>query len=139
MAGLSQKDGGSGPSFARDRRGRGKPNRRGKPRRRGTISEITLDTERMEWEKAHSYPDGTLIKVLRAEGDKRSVLLRLPEGFRMEAHTHTCCEQHFVLEGSYEAAGEEHGVGTYQCIPAHTNHGPFSSRRGAMILVVWEG
>jgi anti-sigma factor ChrR (cupin superfamily) len=111
----------------------------GEAKHGGTMSEITLDTERMEWEKASSYPDGTRIKVLRDEGDKRSVLLELPGGFRMEAHTHTCCEQHFVLEGSYEAAGEEHGVGTYQCIPAHTNHGPFSSRRGAMILVVWEG
>jgi anti-sigma factor ChrR (cupin superfamily) len=103
------------------------------------MSEITLDTERMGWEKASSYPDGTLVKVLREDGGKRTVLLKLPEGFWMDVHAHTCCEQHFVLEGSYEAAGEEHGVGTYQCIPDHTNHGPFSSRRGAMILVVWEG
>ena len=52
---------------------------------------------------------------------------------------HTCCEQHFVLEGSYEAGGREYGSGTYQLIPAHATHGPFSSPGGAVILVIWEG
>ncbi len=101
--------------------------------------EITLDTGRMAWENAVSYPQGTMIKVLREEGEARSVLLKLPPGFRMEGHTHTSCEQHFVLEGTYEAGGRAHGPGTYQCIPAHTDHGPFASREGAVILVVWEG
>jgi hypothetical protein len=104
-----------------------------------TMKEITLNTESMPWTEAVAYPSGTLIKSLREEGKARSILLKLPPGFRMEAHAHTCCEQHFVLEGVYESGGEEHGVGTYQCIPAHLNHGPFSSRDGAVILVVWEG
>jgi anti-sigma factor ChrR (cupin superfamily) len=103
------------------------------------MAEITLDTKQMAWEKARSYPEGTMLKVLREEGEARSVLLKLPPGFRMDAHAHTCCEQHFVLEGKYEAGGKEHGPGIYQCIPAYTNHGPFSSRDGAVILVVWEG
>ncbi|MCG6956569.1 MAG: cupin domain-containing protein [Gemmatimonadetes bacterium] len=101
------------------------------------MPEITLDTNGMEWIEASSYPEGTTIKVLRDEGEARSVLLKLPPGFRMGAHSHTSCEQHFVLEGRYEAQGEEYGPGAYQCIPAHTNHGPFSSRVGAVVLVVW--
>jgi len=103
------------------------------------MAEITLDTNRMGWDDARSYPEGTLIKVLRKEGQAQSVLLKLPSGFRMEDHTHTCCEQHFVLEGEYEVGEVEYGAGTYQCIPPHTNHGPFSSREGALILVIWEG
>jgi anti-sigma factor ChrR (cupin superfamily) len=78
-----------------------------------------------------------LVKTLREEGEARSILLRLPAGFRMGAHAHTCCEQHFVLRGEYEVGGVEHRAGTYQCIPAHQNHGPFSSGEGAEILVVW--
>ncbi|MGD2151668.1 MAG: cupin domain-containing protein [Gemmatimonadales bacterium] len=101
------------------------------------MPEITLDTNELAWKETSSYPKGTLIKVLRDEGEARSVLLKLPAGFRMEAHSHTCCEQHFVLEGGYETGGVEHGPGTYQCIPAHTDHGPFASRGGAVILVIW--
>ncbi len=103
------------------------------------MPEITLDTGQLAWEESNSYPEGTLIKVLRDEGEARTILLKLPRGFHMESHSHTCLEHHFVLEGEYEAEGEEHGPGTYQCIPAHTDHGPFSSRNGAVILVIWEG
>ena len=103
------------------------------------MSEITLDTNQMDWTEATSYPEGTKIKVLRDEGEARSTLLRLPPGFHLDSHSHTCCEQHFVLEGKYESGGKEYGPGAYQCIPPHTDHGPFSSREGAVVLVVWEG
>lgn len=101
------------------------------------MAEITLETGRMPWEESVTYPTGTMIKSLREEGAARSILLKLPPGFRMGAHAHTCCEQHFVLQGEYEVGGVEHGTGTYQCIPAHQNHGPFGSREGAVVLVVW--
>jgi len=101
------------------------------------VSETTLDVNEMAWEETSSYPQGTMIKVLRDERQARSVLLKLPAGFRMDAHSHTCCEQHFVLEGKYESGGKEHGPGCYRCIPAHAEHGPFSSRTGAVILVLW--
>jgi len=99
--------------------------------------EITLDTNHMAWVEASSYPEGTMMKVLREEGEARSVLLKLPSGFHMGAHSHTGCEQHFVLEGRYETGGEEYGAGAYRCIPAHTDHGPFASREGAVVLVIW--
>lgn len=101
------------------------------------MPEITVDTDRMAWVETTSYPKGTMIKVLRDEGEVRSVLLKLPPGFRMGAHTHTCCEQHLVLDGEYEAAGRVFGVGTYRCIPPHTDHGPYASRYGATVLVIW--
>jgi anti-sigma factor ChrR (cupin superfamily) len=103
------------------------------------MSAITLDTSQLPWQAADSYPEGTEIKLLRDEGDARSALLRLPRGFRMDAHTHTCVEQHFILEGKYEVDGREHGPGTYQYLPARVNHGPFASRDGAVVLVVWGG
>lgn len=102
------------------------------------MSDITLATGQIPWEDAPSYAEGTQLKLLREEGLARSILLKLPPGFRMEAHSHTCCEQHFVLEGSYEAGDEVYGPGTYRCIAPHTDHGPFSSREGAVLLVIWE-
>jgi anti-sigma factor ChrR (cupin superfamily) len=105
--------------------------------REETMPEITLDTSQMPWGEAVAYPRGTMVKVLRDEGEARSILLKLPPGFEMEVHSHTCCEQHFVLEGRYEAAGMEYGPGAYRRIPAHTDHGPFFSREGAVVLVIW--
>lgn len=103
------------------------------------MSDITLDTARLPWEDGASYAEGTQLKSLREEGAARSILLKLPSGFRMEEHSHTCCEQHYVLEGAYEVGERTYGPGTYRCIPAHADHGPFSSREGAVILVIWAG
>ncbi|MFC1661531.1 cupin domain-containing protein [Gemmatimonadota bacterium] len=103
------------------------------------MPEITLNTDQMAWEEDHSYPSGAMTKVLRDEGGMRLILLKLPPGFRMEAHTHMFGEQHYVLEGEYETGGKEYGPGTYQYIPAHTDHGPYTSRDGAAILLIWEG
>jgi anti-sigma factor ChrR (cupin superfamily) len=106
---------------------------------RETMPRITLDTNQIAWKQARSYPEGTMIKVLRDDGEARSVLLKLPPGFGMDAHAHTCGEQHFVLEGRYQVGGDEYGPGTYQYVAARTSHGPFTSREGAVILVIWEG
>jgi quercetin dioxygenase-like cupin family protein len=102
------------------------------------MSDITLDTTQLPWEESTSYAEGAQLKSLREKGLERSILLRLPAGFRMEAHSHTGCEQHYVLEGSYEVGDEVYGPGTYRYIPPHTDHGPFSSREGAVLFVVWE-
>jgi anti-sigma factor ChrR (cupin superfamily) len=103
------------------------------------MPELTRDTNQMPWEAATGYPTGTERKVLREEGETRTVLLKLPPAFEMSAHTHMFAEQHFILEGEYEVAGEKYGPGTYQYIPAHTNHGPYTSQGGALVLVIWEG
>jgi anti-sigma factor ChrR (cupin superfamily) len=102
------------------------------------MSEILLDTNRMEWEESDSYPSGTMVKVLRDEGEVRSLLLKIPPGFRLDPHTHTTSEQHFILEGGYKTGGWEFGPGTYHYLPARKIHGPYTSEHGAVVLVVWE-
>jgi anti-sigma factor ChrR (cupin superfamily) len=104
------------------------------------MGEIIRNTNEMEWERATDYPTGAEIKVLR-HGDAamgRTVLLRLPPKWRMSAHSHTTAEQHFVLEGGYESQGRVFGVGSYRLIPRETEHGPFTTRSGAVILVIWD-
>ena len=104
------------------------------------MEEVIRTINEMEWQQASNYPAGAEMKVLR-EGDGshgRTILLRLPSGWQMSAHSHTAVEQHYVLEGQYESHGETLGVGSYQLIPNGVDHGPFSTESGAVILVVWD-
>ncbi len=102
------------------------------------MKENFLNTDEMEWQDARGYTEGTKIKVLRDEEGARTILLKLPAGFDLEGHTHIRTEQHFVLEGEYEANGKTYGAGTYQLIPAQTSHGPYTSKTGAVLLVIWD-
>lgn len=92
----------------------------------------------IEWEKAEGYTEGTLRKVLRDENGCRTVLLKLPKHFHMDAHTHLNAEQHFVIEGSYSINNIPFGKGSYQRIPANEEHGKFESEEGALLLVMWD-
>ena len=91
------------------------------------------------WVNATEYPDGTKQKVLR-DDDKngKTVLLKLPVGFRMAPHSHITTEQHFVLDGEYTSDDVTYSKGAYQIYLPHEEHGPFESENGALILVVWD-
>lgn len=102
------------------------------------MNELSVNYQEMAWQDAVGYPSGTKIKVLRDEGDAKTVLLKLPPDFYMDKHSHITKEQHFVLEGKYESGGKSYHPGTYQFIPGHVTHGPFTSKKGAVILVIWE-
>lgn len=100
--------------------------------------EVSVNVNDMEWQPATSYPTGTMWKVLRDDNGRKTVLLKFPSGFKMEPHSHMCMEQHYVLEGSYEVDGYAFGPGTYQLIPPGFTHGPFYSKDGAVVLVIWD-
>lgn len=97
-------------------------------------------TDQMEWQEASEYPSGAEIKVLRKGGPEegRTVLLKLPPHYKMDEHSHIALEQHYVLEGEYESQKQVFAAGSYQLIPQKTNHGPFTSASGAILLVVWD-
>lgn len=102
------------------------------------MNEVSINYHEMDWTEATGYPTGTKMKILREEGSAKTFLLKLPAGFDMEAHAHMATEQHLVLEGEYESGGQKYGPGTYRFIPSRINHGPFTSKNGAEILVIWE-
>ena len=85
------------------------------------INLINLFDQR-NWEEAENYPEGTLKKTLRDDNGDRTILLKLPKGFKMESHSHITTEQHFVLKGEYISE----------------DHGPFRSKNGALVLVIWD-
>ncbi len=104
------------------------------------MEEIIINSSDLTWEQADGYPDGTMRKILRrdAEGNPLTVLMKLPEGFAMDDHSHVVAEHHYILEGGYEAKGEHCRAGHYRMIPEHTDHGPFRSENGALVLVLWD-
>ena len=105
------------------------------------MGEVAVSQSDLPWEPARSYPAGTDWKVLRrgSEGEPKAALLKLPPSFEMDSHAHVYAEHHYVLEGQYESRGKRFPEGSYRMIPQHTNHGPFASANGTLILVVWEG
>ena len=99
---------------------------------------MILNSNAMEWQEAgEGYPTGTKIKLLRDDDNGRTAILQLPKGFKMESHSHIKDEQHFVLKGQYEIGEIAYKQGTYHYIHHKVTHGPFTSKTGAEILVVW--
>ncbi len=95
--------------------------------------------DELNWETATGYSEGTKRKVLRDNDEKgQTVLLKLPEGFYMGIHSHITTEQHFVLEGEYQSGEESYPAGSYQIFLKGEEHGPFKSKTGALILVIWD-
>jgi len=93
--------------------------------------------DELHWEEAEDYPKGTRAKILKNENGAKTILLKLPKGFVIDAHSHVTTEQHFVIEGEYESEGKIYHSGSYRIIPAHVDHGPFESKNGALVLVMW--
>ncbi len=90
------------------------------------------------WQDAREYPAGTRKRILREEKGIKTVLLKLPKGFYMKLHAHITAEQHVILKGEYISEGKIYHEGTYQSFRAHENHGPFESKHGALLLVIWD-
>jgi anti-sigma factor ChrR (cupin superfamily) len=105
------------------------------------MGEVAVNESDLRWEQASSYHEGTRWKVLRRgpDGEPKAALVKLPPAFEMDEHSHVYAEHHYVLEGQYESKGRRFLTGSYRMIPRHTNHGPFVSANGALVLVVWEG
>lgn len=103
------------------------------------MNETFINTAAIDWEKAQSHPSGALQKVLQegGEGTPRVILLKIEPGWLMEEHAHIHTELHYVLEGEYKSREGVYPAGTFRMIPRHTNHGPFSTASGAVILVMW--
>ncbi len=100
---------------------------------------ICVNVNDLKWSKTSEYPTGTEEKVLSIGGSiaPRTVLLKLPPGWRMDSHSHRFTELHYVLQGQVESKGQKYSAGTFRVIPKTVEHGPFESETGAIVLVVW--
>jgi anti-sigma factor ChrR (cupin superfamily) len=105
------------------------------------MNTVSIDANKLPWQPAPDYPGEAQKKVLSEETDTtpRTILLRIPAGWRMDAHSHRFTELHYVLEGEYESEGVVFPAGTFRMIPKEMEHGPFSSGKGAVVLITWCG
>jgi len=94
--------------------------------------------EEIKWEDAPEYPALTKKKLLRDQDGFKTILLKLSQGFYMAPHSHLSAEQHLILRGEYISEGKVYRAGTYQKFDAHEEHGPFESKSGALVLVIWD-
>ena len=94
--------------------------------------------DEISWLNADEYTVGTKKKILRDEPDGKTILLKLPKDFYMPPHSHLKVEQNFVLEGEYSSASVLYPAGSYQIFSRGDEHGPFESKNGALILVIWD-
>ncbi|MCK4462294.1 MAG: cupin domain-containing protein [candidate division Zixibacteria bacterium] len=103
------------------------------------MNAVSVNVNDMEWQVSGGYSAGAEEKVLSVGGSiaPRTILLKIPSGWSMDAHSHIHTELHYVLEGEYESKGETYRSGTFRVIPKGVEHGPFASKTGAIILVTW--
>jgi anti-sigma factor ChrR (cupin superfamily) len=102
------------------------------------VKEIYVNTDDLDWRVAEGYPTGAMQKVLyKGNGSTPlSFLLKISPGWHLEEHAHVHTEIHYVLDGEYESKDKTYPAGSFRVIPAHTNHGPFSTSKGAIVLVI---
>ncbi|HHE46649.1 MAG TPA: hypothetical protein ENL08_02955 [Bacteroidetes bacterium] len=103
------------------------------------MEDISVNTKDIDWQVADNYPAGAMQKVLHKGSDwaPRTILLKIGPGWIMEEHTHIFTELHYVLEGEYQSQNKVYPAGSFRMIPKHTDHGPFTTIKGATILVSW--
>jgi anti-sigma factor ChrR (cupin superfamily) len=103
------------------------------------MKEINVNTNEIAWQDAVAYPVGVKEKVLcdGSENAPKSSLLKIAAEWEMDEHVHVYTELHYVLEGEYESQGKIYPAGTFRMIPKHVNHGPFKTKTGATVLVIW--
>ena len=103
------------------------------------MNAVEVNTNDISWQNALKYPPGAEEKVLSMGGGMapRTIILKIPAGWEMESHSHSHTELHYVLEGSYESEGRTYSAGTFRIIPKEVRHGPFSTKTGATIIIIY--
>ena len=103
------------------------------------MKELSLNVRDLEWKESHRHATGAMAKEFLSDKEQgiTAILLKLEPGWKMSEHGHVLTEIHYVLEGEYESQGKTFSAGTFRVIPKEASHGPFSSRNGATILVLW--
>ena len=103
------------------------------------MNTVCINANDLKWQPAEGYASGAEEKVLSVGGSiaPRAILLKIPPGWSMEAHSHLYTEIHYVIEGEYESKDEIFPAGSYCVIPKEVKHGSFSTEKGALVLVTW--
>ena len=102
-------------------------------------AELEYFTPDLAGEVSALFPGDAEVATLRddPDGGASTLLVRLPAGGRIEAHTHQAPVQHYVLSGAYESEERLFKAGTYRLFS--TPEVPrITSESGAVILVMYD-
>lgn len=102
------------------------------------MKEIVNLFENSDWYDAPEYSEGVKKRVLNDEKNANPLFLQLPKGFYMASHASIAVEQQVILKGDYISDRKVYHAGTYKIFKAHENHGPFRSKNGALVTVIWD-
>lgn len=94
----------------------------------------------MPWGQQDGYPEELGVKVLREDAacGARTLLVRVPPGGAIPAHTHRGVVQRYILEGQCEIAGTDFPAGSFSLLPEHCDIARIGSRDGATLLLIYD-
>lgn len=97
-------------------------------------------TPSLPWQHFDSFPGRLEVKVLRDDtgGGGRTLLVRIPAGGEIPAHSHLGVVQYYLIEGDCEKDGQDYPAVTYGMLPVHADVSPIRSRDGAVLLLIYD-
>jgi len=90
----------------------------------------------LNWMDAPNYPAGTMLKMMHDANQIKTILLKVPCDFHMDAHLHDTVEQLYVLKGEFTIGNETGTEGVCFNFQPQQLHGPFKSEQGGLVLIV---
>lgn len=81
---------------------------------------------------------GFYVQDLHADGDGRTMLMRVDPGAHAESHSHLGTEQIYVIAGTFYDDAGEHSVGDYIVRVSGAPH-TAGSHAGATLLLIYTG
>lgn len=99
-----------------------------------------FETAHLKWQRLAEPPgdvDAMILRINPRTG-ARTLLVRIPPGGTIVAHTHRAAVQHFVIEGEYQTEGITLKAGTFRLLPENADVSAITSEGGATVLMVFE-
>ena len=97
-----------------------------------TADLVTVAGDAGDWTETSP---GNWVKLLRADEDTVSILVRLEPGTVFPAHSHPADEETLVLEGETRFGDIPLSAGDYHLAPKGTEHGAVTTETGCLLFI----
>ena len=105
---------------------------RGESQPMTTMDLVTVAKDAGDWMETSP---GNWVKLLRADADTVSILVRLEPGTVFPAHSHPADEETLVLEGETRFGDIPLAAGDYHLAPKGTEHGAVTTETGCLLFI----
>jgi hypothetical protein len=126
-------------------------------REEGAVALHGIDLQNVEWKRTEEIwevaglkGEGPGIRVSSGglgyelnsdpETGAKTWLIKLPAGWKTAApEVHSARQEYVLLEGDITFAEEDFEAPTYFCVPAHSIHGPTTTKEGCVMVLMHAG